>query len=37
MSRRIFPVLVVIAAAMFAYAPFMILAAPSVSTMGLVQ
>ena len=35
--RKAFPVLVVVAAAMFAYAPFMILAAPYESTMGLVQ
>lgn len=35
--RRLFPVLVVVAAAMFAYAPFMILNAPYESTMGLVQ
>jgi heme exporter protein C len=37
MLKRIFPVLVLIAMAMFAYAPFMILAAPYESTMGLVQ
>jgi heme exporter protein C len=37
MMKKIFPVLVVVAAAMFAYAPFMILAAPYESTMGLVQ
>jgi heme exporter protein C len=35
--KRLFPLLVVVAAAMFAYAPFMILAAPYESTMGLVQ
>jgi len=35
--RKLFPLLVVVAAAMFAYAPFMILAAPYESTMGLVQ
>jgi heme exporter protein C len=35
--KKLFPVLVVIAAAMFAYAPFMILNAPYESTMGLVQ
>jgi heme exporter protein C len=35
--RKLFPLLVVITAAMFAYAPFMILAAPYESTMGLVQ
>ncbi len=37
MNKRLFPVLVIVAAAMFAYAPFMILAAPYESTMGLVQ
>jgi heme exporter protein C len=37
MNKRLFPVLVVIAMAMFAYAPFMILDAPYESTMGLVQ
>jgi heme exporter protein C len=37
MLKRTFPVLVLIAMAMFAYAPFMILAAPYESTMGLVQ
>jgi heme exporter protein C len=37
MLKRLFPILVVVAAAMFAYAPFMILAAPYESTMGLVQ
>jgi heme exporter protein C len=35
--KRLFPLLVVITAAMFAYAPFMVLAAPYESTMGLVQ
>jgi heme exporter protein C len=35
--RKLFPLLVVITAAMFAYAPFMILSAPYESTMGLVQ
>src|SRR5689334_24656362 len=35
--KRLFSLLVVITAAMFAYAPFMILAAPYESTMGLVQ
>jgi heme exporter protein C len=37
MLKKLFPVLVLIAMAMFAYAPFMILAAPYESTMGLVQ
>jgi heme exporter protein C len=37
MMKRLFPVLVVVAMAMFAYAPSMILAAPYESTMGLVQ
>src|SRR5260221_7755248 len=37
MNKRLFQVLLIIAAAMFAYAPFMILAAPYESTMGLVQ
>jgi heme exporter protein C len=37
MNKRLFPVLVVVTAVMFAYAPFMILAAPYESTMGLVQ
>jgi heme exporter protein C len=37
MMRKIFPLLAVVAAAMFAYAPIMILAAPYESTMGLVQ
>jgi heme exporter protein C len=37
MLRKLFPILVVIAAAMFASAPFIILAAPYESTMGLVQ
>jgi heme exporter protein C len=37
MLKRLFPVLAVVAAAMFAYAPFMILDAPYESTMGLVQ
>ena len=35
--KKLFPLLVVVAAAMFAYAPIMILAAPYESTMGLVQ
>src|SRR5689334_7545081 len=35
--RKLFLLLVVVTAAMFAYAPFMILAAPYESTMGLVQ
>ena len=37
MTKRLFPVLVVVAMAMFAYAPTMILNAPYESTMGLVQ
>ena len=37
MMKKLFPVLAGVAAAMFAYAPFMILAAPYESTMGLVQ
>ena len=37
MLKKLFPLLVVVAAAMFAYAPVMILAAPYESTMGLVQ
>ena len=37
MAKKLFPGLVVITAAMFAYAPFMIVAAPYESTMGLVQ
>ena len=37
MNKKLFSLLVVIAMAMFAYAPFMILAAPYESTMGLVQ
>ena len=37
MVKKLFPILVVATAAMFAYAPFMILAAPYESTMGLVQ
>ena len=37
MKHKLFVPLVVVAAAMFAYAPFMILAAPYESTMGLVQ
>jgi heme exporter protein C len=37
MLKRMFPILVVVAMAMFAYAPFMILNAPYESTMGLVQ
>ncbi len=35
--KKLFPLVVVVAAAMFAYAPFMILDAPYESTMGLVQ
>lgn len=35
--RKLFPMLAIVAAAMFVYAPFMILAAPYESTMGLVQ
>ena len=35
--KKLFPVLVGVTALMFAYAPFMILAAPYESTMGLVQ
>src|SRR5262245_21883116 len=37
MLKKMFPILVVVTALMFAYAPFMILAAPYESTMGLVQ
>jgi heme exporter protein C len=37
MMKKLFPVLAVVAAAMFAYAPFLILNAPYESTMGLVQ
>jgi len=37
MAKKLFPGLVVVAAAMFAYAPLMIIAAPYESTMGLVQ
>jgi len=37
MVKKLFVPLVVVGAAMFAYAPFMILAAPYESTMGLVQ
>ena len=37
MMKRLFVPLLVVAAAMFAYAPFMILGAPYESTMGLVQ
>ena len=37
MAKKLFPILTVAAAAMFAYAPFMILNAPYESTMGLVQ
>jgi heme exporter protein C len=37
MLKKLFPVLVVVAAGMFAYAPFLILNAPYESTMGLVQ
>lgn len=37
MLKKLFPVLAVVAAVMFAYAPFMILDAPYESTMGLVQ
>jgi heme exporter protein C len=35
--KKLFPILVLVTAAMFAYAPFMILNAPYESTMGLVQ
>ncbi|MBA2302995.1 MAG: cytochrome c biogenesis protein CcsA [Acidobacteria bacterium] len=35
--RRLFPVLLVLCMALFAYAPFLILNAPYESTMGLVQ
>ena len=35
--KKLFPLLTVVAAAMFAYAPFLILNAPYESTMGLVQ
>ena len=35
--NRLFPILAVVVAAMFAYAPFMIMDAPYESTMGLVQ
>jgi heme exporter protein C len=35
--NRLFPILAAVAAAMFAYAPFMIANAPYESTMGLVQ
>ena len=37
MLKKLFPLLVVVAAAMFAYAPLMILNAPYESTMRLVQ
>src|SRR5215218_2851092 len=37
MMKKLFPVMAIVAAAMFAYAPFMILNAPYESTMGLVQ
>ena len=37
MMKRLFPVLVLLCIGMFAYAPFLILAAPYESTMGLVQ
>src|SRR5688572_30326930 len=37
MANRLFLPVMVVTAAMFAYAPFMILAAPYESTMGLVQ
>ncbi len=37
MLNRVFPVLAAVVAAMFAYAPFMIVNAPYESTMGLVQ
>src|SRR5688500_19099327 len=37
MMNKVFLPLVVVTAAMFAYAPFMILNAPYESTMGLVQ
>ena len=35
--KKLFPLLVIVAAAMFAYAPFMIDGAPYESTMGLIQ
>src|SRR4028119_710878 len=35
--KRVYPVLVLIAVAMFAYAPVLIVQAPYESTMGLVQ
>jgi heme exporter protein C len=35
--KKLFPLLMLITAAMFAYAPFLILSAPYESTMGLVQ
>ena len=35
--RVLFPVLAILTAALFAYAPFLIVAAPYESTMGLVQ
>ena len=37
MNNKLFSVVAAVAAVMFAYAPFMILAAPYESTMGLVQ
>src|SRR3982750_4243806 len=37
MAKKMFPVLAIVAAAMFAIAPAMILNAPYESTMGLVQ
>jgi heme exporter protein C len=35
--KKLFPIMAIVAAAMFAYAPFLILNAPYESTMGLVQ
>src|SRR3954467_862993 len=37
MMKKMFPIMAIVAAGMFAYAPFMILNAPYESTMGLVQ
>ena len=37
MMKKLFPIVAIVAAAMFAYAPFLILNAPYESTMGLVQ
>jgi len=37
MMKKLFPIMAIVAAAMFAYAPFLILNAPYESTMGLVQ